>query len=411
MSPKSFIAAIAAILILATTVRAQSEEVASADDTARFLAGMQPSAKSPLAQLRQDWSVQEHANRFDAAFGKLEDQQLAKIREWSSANMRSPKPMMYYLFSGPDFLYANAFFPNASTYVLSGLEPVGQIPDLMKLPRSAIAQTLRSIQVSLSSILSVSYFITKNMREDLNNGPASGTLPILYVFLARSGKVIRDVSLVNLDEQGNLQSGDGVRAKSTARGVKIVFASGDEQIKTLYYFSTSVADEPNGQYALLKFCRQFSRGDSFLKSASYLLHRASFSQARNFLLDQSAMILQDDSGIPFASFETGKWLLRPFGHYAGVLNIFQEHYQPKLTELYQRKQSNSIDFGIGYQSRFNQSNLLLAIRNPGAPDMTSLPPIDAVPRHFGLDKSVNLRKPRILVRSSRSENEDIGEIY
>ncbi len=34
----------------------------------------------------------------------------------------------------------------------------------------------------------------RQMYQDLNTGPVSGTLPILYVFLARSGKVIPDVS-------------------------------------------------------------------------------------------------------------------------------------------------------------------------------------------------------------------------
>ena len=32
---------------------------------------------------------------------------------------------MFYMFSGPDFLYADAFYSKATTYVLSALEPVG----------------------------------------------------------------------------------------------------------------------------------------------------------------------------------------------------------------------------------------------------------------------------------------------
>ncbi len=318
--------------------------------------------------------------------------------------------MMYYLFSGPDFLYANSFFPHATTYLFGGLEPVGQIPDLTKLPQGTIGQTLRKIQVSLHSILSLSYFITAHMRTDLNSGPVSGTLPILYVFLARSGKTIHDVSLVHLDENGNLQPGDGLRVKSTARGVKIVFSAGDGQPKTLYYFSANVADEYHGQYALLKFGRQFSRGDSFLKSASYLLHRGSFSEARNFLLDQSALILQDDSGIPFASFETGKWLLHPFGRYTTPLTMFQEHYQPRLTDLYQRKRPGAMDFGLGYSSRFNGSHLLMALRNPGAPDLAALGLKDAT-CHDEIDRRAVLKKPALPAHARDPKNEDEREIY
>ncbi len=40
---------------------------------------------------------------------------------------------MYYMFAGPDFLYANIFFPYANTYILAGLEPVGQVPDLLRV--------------------------------------------------------------------------------------------------------------------------------------------------------------------------------------------------------------------------------------------------------------------------------------
>ena len=45
-------------------------------------------------------------------------------------NITDPRPVLFYFFSGPDFLYANAFFPAANTYVLAGLEPVGHIAAL-----------------------------------------------------------------------------------------------------------------------------------------------------------------------------------------------------------------------------------------------------------------------------------------
>jgi hypothetical protein len=407
-----FAAVLIASLVFSATARAQSDEIASADDTARFLAGMQVSIDSPLARLAMEPSVQQHANYFDSAFANVEKQQLAKIREWSSANLNAPRPMMYYIFGGPDFLYADAFFPHASTYVLSGLEPVGQIPDLMKLPRGTIAQTLRNIQGSLSSVLTMSYFITAQMSRDLNSGPVNGTLPILYVFLARTGKVIREVSLVNIDERGALQSDNAPGSKSAARGVKIVFTGSDGRTKTLYYFSTNLFDDPGKKsLAFLQFCKQFSQGDSFLKSASYLLHNPSFSQVRNFLLDYSALILQDDTGIPVANFDAGRWQLQPFGRYLTPIAIFQDMYQPRLNELFQRSRSNPIDFGIGYRWRPNESNLLLATRNSGAPDVASPVLKDAVPPRLGFATNGILRKPRFLAHPSRLEDKNETNIY
>jgi hypothetical protein len=377
-----FAAAIAS-LVFATSVSAQNSPTVSADDTARFLAGMPPSANSPLVPLTQDATAKQHAAHFDTAFSNLERNQLSKIRAWSAANLSAPKPVIFYMFGGPDFLYANAFFPNATTYVLSGLEPVGQIPDLMKMPRGSTLQGLRNIQGALRSVLTVSYFITVQMSQDLNAGPLNGTLPILYVFLARSGKTIHDVSLVHLDEQGVLQLGEGSRPLSPARGVKIVFSENDGPQKTLYYFSTNLADGRNNNIALLAFAKTLGQGDSFVKSASYLLHTSSFSQVRNFILENSASILQDDTGIPLTYFETARWQLRPFGRY--LTPIFPAYYQSKLSEFYQRAQLTSIEFGVGYRWRPNESNLLLATANPSAPESTASISKDTAPRSIATE--------------------------
>ena len=82
----------------------------------------------------------------------------------------------------------------ATTYVLSALEPPGSVPDLTRLPRGGVGAALYNVERSLGSILSFSFFITKQMKIDLHAGQISGTLPILYVFLARSGKTIRSVT-------------------------------------------------------------------------------------------------------------------------------------------------------------------------------------------------------------------------
>ena len=58
-------------------------------------------------------------------------------------------------------------------------------------------------------MLSYSFFQTKHMRRDLNSGQMTGTLPILYVFLARSGKTIHEVSFVSLDKDGTVLPSQG----------------------------------------------------------------------------------------------------------------------------------------------------------------------------------------------------------
>jgi hypothetical protein len=340
---------------------ARAAEV-TADDTAKFLAGMQPSADSPLMPLTKEPSWQRHARFFDNAFGQLEQRQLSRIRAWSDAHLAAPKPTMFYMFSGPDFLYANAFYPKASTYVLSALEPPGQVPDLTKLPRSAMAAALYNVEHSLGSILSFSFFITKQMKTDLRAGQISGTLPILYVFLARSGKTIKSVTPVALDAEGNVKTGSENPGPNAPRGARITFAGADGAEKTLYYFSTDLSNGGVKSSGFLKFCSTLAPGNSLIKSASYLLHSGNFTTVRDYILANSATVIQDDSGIPLTYYNAKQWRFFPFGRYLGPIGEFPGRYQQSYADLFRR--AEPINFGVGYRWRTNESNLLLAVRLP-----------------------------------------------
>ena len=94
---------------------------------------------------------------------------------------------LFYMFSGPDFLYANAFFPNASTYILCGTEPIGPVPNIQSIPPEVLPGALANLRKSLDSLLNWSFFITKNMKLDLTQTQLNGTLPLLYIFIARAG--------------------------------------------------------------------------------------------------------------------------------------------------------------------------------------------------------------------------------
>jgi hypothetical protein len=368
--PRLFAAALFAVVLALPVAPARSAETATPDDTARFLAGLPPAPDSPLAALAKspDWA--QHAHFFDSIFAREDANTLAKVRVFSKEHLTPQHDTMLYMFSGPDFLYATSFFPTASTYVLSGLEPVGDVPQLTSLPRGTVDGSLHNIEGSLATILNLSFFITKNMKTQLSTGPVYGTLPILYVFLARTGKTVHEVSFVSLDAQGNFIGPDDSAGKHTgrptaqsaAKGVKIVFSDGNGPRQTLYYFSTDLSDSGVKNSGFLAFCAKLGDADSFLKSASYLLHSGGFAKVRSFLLDHSATVLEDDSGIPLAYFDPKKWRLQPFGHYLAPLGIFPNTYQPRMTELF--RNAAPLDFGIGYLWRKNESNLLLATRLP-----------------------------------------------
>jgi len=417
--PRIMAAAVMAVMLAVSAAPARSAETATADDTARFLAGLPPSANSPLAPLTKDPFWQQHARYFDSIFAREDSAKLSKVRAFSKEYLTDKHDTMLYMFSGPDFLYATSFFPNASTYVLAGLEPTGDIPQLTNLSRSTVNGSLRNLEVSMGSLLSLSFFITKNMKVQLHEGPVFGTLPVLYVFLARTGKTIHDVSLVGLDPDGNFQKADEPAttagdtkksarslARSAAQAVKIVFSDGSGPKQTLYYFSTNLADGSIERSGFLAFCEKLGPADSFIKSASYLLHSGGFTKVRGMLLDRSATVLEDDSGIPLAYFDRKKWRLQPFGRYVGPLNIFGHSYQPGMAELF--RHATPIDFGIGYRWRHNESNLLLAQK--GAPlttdqGLTPGLPTDQYPQADETQAPKKARKAR-----KRAETDSTGTL-
>jgi hypothetical protein len=346
-------------LFLLSIAPASSAGVVTPDDTARFLAGLPPSPDSPLTPLAQDPSWQRHANYFNSIFGQEERGHISKVKAFAKTRLGASHDTMFYFFSGPDALHAVAFFPNATTYVMAGLEPAGDIPPLLSMSRGTLMHSVQGIEPALRTLLSYSFFITKKMHSDLHPGPINGTLPVIYVFLARLGKTIHETSFVNIDADGN-EKPPSEAPRSAAKGVKIVFSAGDGPKQTMYYFSTNLANDGAKSSGFLTFCEKLGPADSFLKSASYLLHSGGFTTVRNFLLDHSALILQDDSGIPLRYFDRKQWQLQPVGHYTGPIAIFAQHYQPQMSELFRRGQSLPMDFGVGYRWRLNESSMLLA---------------------------------------------------
>ena len=93
------------------------------------------------------------------------------------------------------------------------------------------------------------------------------------------------------------------------------------------------------------------------------MYEENFSVVRNYILDKSAYVLQDDSGMPLANFTKGKhaWDLTFFGVYAGPIALFKGRWQQDMKVAYTKKeQVRPLPFGIGYQFAEGTSNLMLA---------------------------------------------------
>jgi hypothetical protein len=335
------------------------------NDVARFLAGMPVPPDSPLAPLTRNPAWQEHSAYFEREFTRLAVRQLQKLHAWEDVSLpeaTQPIPVAFYMFSGPDLLYVDQFFPRAAVYVLCGKESMGPPPDPLRI--ASLSGALGNLENAMKSSLSTTYFITKDMKIDLHEQNLNGVLPILYAFIARADKSITNVTFGSLNGSGAFGESAPGKKGGSIPGVRINYTdnqTGNSQ--TLYYFTTDISDGGiKSTPGFLKFCERFGAGSSFLKSSSYLMFEEGFATIRNFILTHSNRIVQDDSGIPLAYFDPGKWNLRLFGNYLGPIDLFKQHFQPKLQELFAQSNPAPLDFGFGYRWNSKEANLIVAER-------------------------------------------------
>jgi hypothetical protein len=372
--------AIACFLALAATAAAS----ATADDTAKVLAGFAPSPSSPLAPIASGAACQQQYPKLAQMWEKFEERQLSKARAWGDRELpavRRESPVLYYTFSGPDILYAHAFFPDCRTYVLCGLEPVGRVPDLESIGPDRLGRSLSRFYGSLKNFLALSFFKTKDMGSDFRNEDLPGTTPVLMTFLARLGKTVRSVELVGLDRDGNEspRTEPGDSGEGVTPGVRIAFDSGPgTPEQTVYYFTADISNKGLAENpGFANFCRKLEPGAGFAKAASYLMHGSAFSATRDFLLERCKYILQDDTAIPASVYTERKWSVRPYGRYVRTINEFRGHFQKDLAKIYASAERVPLDFGVGYYYRVDECNMILAVRDGSSVVMASAAPTPA----------------------------------
>ena len=319
----------------------RQEQPPGINDAARFVAGLPAAGPAPLAGWRQTPEWISYSKTISQSWERFKAGHLRTIRPWANANLSNLNPgTVFYPFSGPDFIYARELFPNASTYILCGLEPVGNLPSPQSL--QPLRSSLGWMEVSMRTLMDAGYFVTKEMQVDLKQSPLQGTVPLFCFMLARNGDRIQSV-------------------EATATHAEIrFFAPGDSRVRTLHYFALNLRNDGMRKGNAFAQFLQSARPDvGYLKSASYLLHEGDFSMIRDLLLTQCRAIVQDDSGIPLRAFDPGRWRSRNFGVYVRPLEIFQKYYQPDMADLYAKRPAKPLPFGIGYHWDPKTANLMV----------------------------------------------------
>jgi len=337
------------------------------DELASFISGV-PGFKSKCYQ-RLDTVV--HWTRFskdlDSLFSCADSVRINNIDKWANSELiRNPGiKTLFYPFSGPDFLNADIYYPEVSQYIMIGLEPVGRLPDLCGEPADSVSSYMADIKENLRDLLKRSYFITRRMEVDLSKTKINGTLPLICLFIKRTGYHIQAIHKIGVDSTGNCLITDNLRIpRKLVRGVRVDFnRPPDSTSKSVYYFRVDISDKNlKDTPGFSTYLSGLPQSYTFLKAASYLLHFKEFGFIRKLIFDKSYTILQDDSGIAYQLFNKKKWDIRLYGSYSKPKSEFSFIKEPDLEKAYQQSVVRPLPYSLGYNWRTDHTSMLYAIK-------------------------------------------------
>jgi hypothetical protein len=331
-----------------------------ATDFSSLLAGIIPDEMRSEIEDNETW-IDIQGSMHDE-WEKVVTEKILPIQEWTedSPLAKLDSGVLFYPFAGADFLYSNCFFPKSNRIVMVGLEPIGSISEKLEF-NNDFYEYMKHIKSSLYTSNRSGYFMTINMGRDLRQSDLNGVLPLLLFYARRQSFLISSIQYVTIDENGNKIPA----AYSDASGVVIKLTDQDKRtLKTIEYYRTDLSDDefkPGSRYHT--YFSELSNKNVFLKAASYLLHRSTFSNIRNVILDKTNILLQDDSGIPFNYVATSDWNLSLYGKYTRPIGLFSSRIQSDLREEFQKREFQKLPFRIGYNISHNEPHLILAQRN------------------------------------------------
>lgn len=350
-----------------SALNVDADKVKELNNLAKFIAGMPVSADSRLKEYANSpvWkSYAQQANHtWSSFFNKNES-----ARKWGTnelKDMRESCTKLIYPFSGPDVLFPEIFFPQTKEVFMIGLEPVGSIPTFKNPESTQLDTVFEKYKRAINEVIQFSFFMTKKMKIELTNEDIDGTTPIIMLFLVREGKELLKVEPITIGKGGEVSVKKSFNEIKHAKnkGVRFYYNNkGSKEVRQITYISTNLADGTlSVNKDLLAF---FDKIDgnvcSYVKSASYLMHKTAFSTIRNTLLSKSLYHLQDDSGIPYKYFDQKKWNIKLFGTYKKPIKLFENSLENDLVEAYKDSTIKRLNFRIGYAAN---SNLLFAKKN------------------------------------------------
>lgn len=343
-------------------------------DLSLFLSGLPIDEKNRFYKLTELSSYKSYAKTIDSYWTKIQSDYLDKVRPFKKQYMPdfAKSNTAFYPLSGADFINLNAFYPDAISNIMVGLEPAGKISDPNSLTQDQLKKGLDSIQSMVGEMAAQNYFTRKRMRREFANPHFSGTSPVLLIFLTRLGLTIDFWERVELSANGKLISETQAHIEDKnpdkVEAVRIYYHMiNDKYSRELVFFRMYInensAEESTSEG---KFFLSQGRFNLLLKSAEYVLQMSQYRKFIETLLSRTDIVVQDDSAIPYNAFSKDIWSPQLFGIYTARARLQNTPNVPDQEDLIKDFKADAkplpFKYGYGVLKGNDKSNLMILSR-------------------------------------------------
>src|SRR5690606_8879927 len=177
-------------------------------DVANVIAGLPIEGNDSVLSAIQETDYYKSYKKFtDETFDKVKANMLVPVKKWCAdkgVGTELENPTCFYPFSGPDFMFANTFYPTAKNYILLGLERRGSLPDFASMSENDRIKYFNGLKNSMKYINSRGYFVTQHMGSDFTKADLDGVIHMILYMMAHTDHKIVKVEDGWINEEGQL---------------------------------------------------------------------------------------------------------------------------------------------------------------------------------------------------------------
>ena len=283
------------------------------------------------------------------AWLNYENQVGQPLLNWASKEIAySGGKVVFYPFSGPDFLTVERVYPNAERYVLVSLQKAlkPSYPETMDAKQGQIF--LKKLGNAWDKFGVLGYFRTEDLDEDQRNKESNlGVTTILMAFAARLGYEVIEIAPL----QFNTTKGEWETLPESEpkwNSVRLSLKKDGRKV-TLDYLSMDLSDAGlKTQIQQQEWLQAMAGQPTLLKAASHLLQLPYFKILREMIINATPILVQDETGLEYKHLrKIGKVDL--YGNFVKPQVLFKTTQQKDLAEAYKaEKTKRKLPFAFSY---------------------------------------------------------------